>query len=811
MQIFRTNRAQNLGPRSEELPETQNADPELQNTVNDFFNQEAAAEEPVLPTSPFDLLFVGTPPAPGTEAANGSPSTSQFAPARVVTLEQWLMAYPEGIHALNLYKEKMEQILQTRFIDRRDGFQQLLQNGGMRPNEISVIQQVIADIDASIVIMRREIEKAENKIQEQGQIFFRERSAMQDLNNDGFIGDPNSDDFYKIATHPNGDVVILDKNNHIAVNPYLDPNYKPALTDTESVRLIERERHGVQPIGASQWTFDETFEIAGFRPEGWSNHTFGAQIDVTVPEGFWVEADAEGNPVVEWDELGSESVLKPKPFEVITREDGKERYGQNPPSDDERDRWVFVKVTDLEIKSEDISHLEDADGNPVDGGFVHYQFSGVVDGQLVTVMRMRFQGVESRSANPLVSDGSNYIAATTVGIAVNAGDKTTDEEGNEIMVPHSSRISPININAQGYTSTGKVISTDNYRNEDFLNTLGLPADFSGGLDRLSDEQENENIHSDKDRATMAAADTLESFSLTSVLPEEIANRIGGLATYIPKDTNNHTYGYDAYKTGLFAKNLRGVIRGTGYNDIITVPPPNEEAIRNMLPPGAEEIDPSNPAYGTYVDAGSGKNIVVSKGGDIYAKNATFFWREASPGSRRGDMIYLDVAEVNKSGEHNNRIFVHIGDQSPEVVAIAMGIDQDEDDEAREADDRDIPPEKMDTEVSSQNDDWQEGPAFERDIVRNDVRANDIFGGIDYGIYEEGLRDQIQTASADAYDEILTKVIRLDPVNDFEFNPDGWDIPEFVQDEDANADAFFAEWEFFSDQEPDMNPETLQNE
>lgn len=826
MQIFRTSRAQSLGPGDNELPETQNVDPELQNSVNDFFNQDPLAEEPVLPQSPFDLLFVGTPPAPGTEAANGAPSTSQFAPSRVVTLEQWLMAYPDGIHAhgLSLFKEKMEQILQTRFIDRREQLQQILQNGGLRPNEISAIQQLIADIDASIVLMRQEIEKAENKIREQNEIYFREAGAMEDLNNDGYIGDPNSEDHYRIATK-NGERIIVDRNGKVAANPYLNPNYMPSLFSDDSVHLIDRNLHGTQPIGGELRTFDETFEIVPG-----AHGTFNAGIDVSVPEGFWVEADADGKPIIDEDGL-----MKPKSFESIEG-----RYGQKPPTEAERDRWVFVKVAVLEIESEPVTHIrfaDDPDNDAVNedgsrGGFVHYIFKGYVNGQEATVMRMRFQGVEVRSHNPLVSDGSNYIAATTVGIAVNGGDPEA--------LPDSARISPIHIDASRYQSTGKVIPAQTQQG--FLSALGIDNVIQpGGQDRLralaalhdnlyagflldSPAEVRQELATEYGISPMLRENEDDPDAMPVVdrpVPWEIHQRfldengnVSNKTAYIPRDSSSTDRIYESLRSGLASVGLRGVIQGAG-NDIIVVPPPNEESLRSLLAPGAEPIDPSNPAYGTVVEAGRrGRNIVVSQGGDIYVQNATFFWREPErDGSTRKDMIYVDSEFVNRPSTDNisnPRLFFHIGDTNPELVAIANGVDIHEDDvRDLQNEDEDADPNE---ELPAANDDWYQGRGTDEQIADYGASANDIPGGLDFGNFAEAIGEQTRTATGEAWQRIMEEVIRLDPLADFQATEEGgWDIPEEVTQEQEQYNAFFAEWEFFTDQEPDMSLESLREE
>lgn len=822
MQIFRTSRAQTVSSGSDSLPEparAENVDPEIQQRIEGFFGEDPLAEEPVVPPNPFDLLFMGTPPAPGTAAAQGLPSVDQFAPTRVITVEEWLMANPDGIHFINLYVEKMEHILETRFIRRRDQLQEALNNGGMRPNEARVIQQLLEQIEASIVKMQQEIEKAQAKVAELNQVFVRELTEMRDLNGDRYIGDPldPNKNFYMVAKHPGNQMeVILDSNGKVAVNPRLNPNYQPAVTDTESVHLIDRNLHDQLPPGEGHISFDEAFEIAGWRPEGWNDHTFGAQIDVSAVEGFWVEKGEDGEPLKVNDPLSGEQHYALKPFGIVTREgDNKEMYGQTPPSEEERDRYVFVKATDLEIFSEQVKHIEDANGELVDGGFVHYVFK---DASGTPIARLRFQGVETRSHNPLVSDGTNYIAATTVGGAVNNG-SIINEDGDEIFPggedplsgenPTSGRWSYINVTAENFESTGKTIPGQTQ--EEFTAELGLPANINQRLQSYSDQRPEGNfgrieLPTENERAWVASGHTLYAATFGGNLEGTvIGDRMGGSKTAYLPDELEHA------KTGIAVVGLRGNINTTEFIDYVVIPPPDMEAYKKMLPFAAEEIDAHSPAYATTVDAAGGRNIVISTGGDIYAKNATFFWREATPG-RSGDQIYLDVSDVNRSAEgKNNAIFVHVGDANPAIVAIVNGDDYDQDDAEKELKDAGAP-DDADPRVgaSAANDDFFDVPG----MTDFSTDANDLPDGL--GSVGEGdsggLLEQFNTTFQEAYDKLNSEIIRKDPLSEEFFADIGeWDLPPAVVKEDADADAFFEEWEFFTDQETDMSLDTMRQE
>lgn len=855
MQILRTNRAQAMETARSEGVEAPAPSPVDGEAVEGFFDQEffTGQEQPVLPASPFDALFSGAQPPPGTEALHGLPSVEQFAPVNVVTLDQWLMGNPDGRFYIHLYKEKMESILQNRYQPRLSQFRELLANGGMQPQEVRAIQEMIELLEEGILKMNQEIEKAAAKIQTQNEIWLRERYEMKDLDGDGFIRDESGEILYAIGKLANGDPVILQRDGEDkwkpAVNPYIDPEYMPALFNTENLSLIDPSLHDDL---AGSWSYDEAFELNNVQQwlqGGFTDSTFGNQIDLAMPEGVWVEVGDNGKPKeVNDPETGFHKFI-PKPFEQVESEElGTEpRWGQKPPeTDEEREKWVFVKVTDLKVKSEPVGSLN---GREIDGGYVHFIFE---DREGNTIMRIRVQGVSTSSASPLTSDGSNYIAATTVGVAVNGG-LIKNDAGEDAYTDHSSRVSYLNLDATGLYMTGKVLPANVFDPQsvaNFYEELGIPAEtdangnFSGfnpSANANSDPSDTENFRT---RAIRAANDTLmrgflNPYGYVDIPDEEtdpgwtaqdneiMAGRFGmtnphygsvnpnrtltSMAAYVPRNLRDENEGI---ASGIAVTGIRGVIKGTDKgNDIIVVQGPNEEALRKMLP-FAAAITPDEPAYGTFVDAGVGKNIVVSKGGDIYARGATFFWREEGE-EIRGDQIHLDLSGVNTIN-NNNKVFVHIGDSDPELVQIANGDDigedpmsgMDEDEvEALDVNGDDRPDPEL--ALDSAKDDWFELPNPE--IADFSNLAGDG-GRLETHTVETSVVIQsIDTAS----DRIDVDVIHYDFETDTSASrsAEEWGFSPMAEIEDENWDAFFVEWESFMDQETgdDMSLEGMQNE
>ncbi|MDZ4224420.1 MAG: hypothetical protein U1D33_00790, partial [bacterium] len=430
-------------------------------------------------------------------------------------------------------------------------------------------------------------------------------------------------------------------------------------------------------------------------------------------------------------------------------------------------------------------------GVEIDGSNVVFKFE---DAEKNVVARLKVEGITTTNPSPLASgqlaNGQYYIAASTVGVAVNGG---LDDAGEPIL--HTARISPMVIDASNFRSTGRVLPELPNSRANFFEELGIDPVLNGeGAIRGSKLSNNKK---DARRAQNAAyfsthggfldpdprfldvhnpgSEIRESLGVDRKedhVGEEIAEKFGlkngrvsVSAVYL--DKNNKLY--DEYRTGIFIKGIRGNITGTDANDIIVVPAPNEEKLRDLLAYGAAEITPDMPVYATVVDGRGGRNIVVSKGGDLYAREVTFLWRESET---EGDRVYVHTS--NKES-HSHATFIHIGDEHPESVHLDNGDD--------------VPAGSDKSEGIK--DDWYEIPS--KSNLTNTTQPD-----LPSGNWRQGDPEHIRNEMTAAQEEItnaVTELLKIDPMNSEIEIGEEWG--KKFEELEASQNAFFDEWDFFN--------------
>ncbi|MBI5299628.1 MAG: hypothetical protein HY877_04970 [Deltaproteobacteria bacterium] len=749
-------------------------------TGSDPATQETAPRETApIDDQSIDFLFGGS-----IGGANG-PSGDQFAPNNVVTLDEWLMEHPEGRMFLDQFITKMKTVRDKFLIPRKEQLEKALIQRGLSVSEAAAIQAKIDDLTKTIAKVNGEIGKAEalregDKATYQNELY---SWPMQDLNGDGYIGDPNDpENSFIVAKHPvTGQEVILNaKTKQPAVDPYLDMRYEPALIDEKNVSLISRAQADQNP-GKADKKFDVAMKIKTPPAQGFADSTFGAQIDMVASEGFWVEKDpATGKPILlNEPKKGESSRYKLKAFTTVTREDGKKMVGQETPTAEERGKYVFVRASSIKVSSEPITY----NGKELDAGHVYIEYKNKDD---ETIAIIRVEGTTTDTGSPLAVTDTNYIAATSVGVSLTSG-KTADDK----FIKHSNRISPIEIDASDLSLTSKILQAlpgNTQEIEAFYKALGIPPeayDHNTGEFLGDPGAEGENLQ----RSRAAGNFTLSGGFLSPTGNDpSLAGKFGYNAerqtvasrgVYLPNDSTNNPQFRESI-TGVAIIGFRGSITGTQNNDIIVVPPPDEKQIRELLPIGAKEITPDNPAYGTYVDAGSGRNFVYSGGGDIAVKSASFFWQEDNGKFDDDTNIYLDN-HVNNTSSINQGIFVHIGKNSKQVN-ILNGEDSD--------------PQRANKDThDGVNDDYYSGPAN----MKFTHQQNDTPGGMQVDTDGDSAQ-QIGTNMNKMNTDIKEKVIRRDPLAvEGDVKPEDWEYGKQYEEWAKTSQAFFNEWEFFQAQ------------
>lgn len=696
----------------------------------------AEAEAPPVPTNPFDLLFSNAVAQAAAQASAASdPASQNFSAEKIPTLQDWLMMHPEGRFFLDKFILKMESARDNSLVRMKQELETKVGAGGLSPSDIIATQKKIGELNAAILKINQEIQKAQAMMGTNQETFEQEKVHMKDLNGDGYVGDPaDKKNSFIVGHHPNGKEVLLNaETKKPALNPYLDPEYAPAVANLETLTLLNKaaqetvDEYGTVHPKEGKLAADVYLQIKNPNQEGCPAIEFAAQ------EGFWVRKDKNGK--TKFDKDGSYVV---KEFEIITREDGTEMVGQKPPAENEKEKWTFVKATDLRIYSEPTTHK-------ADGGDVYADFK---DDQGRMIARLRVQGIgtaeELRTSSGQHNDGRFYTAATTMGVVVNSG-----------YGAHSSRVSPMNVDASGLESTGVV--------NDSLHPLGGYAPTTL-IEVLNNAQSADRIIND----------------------DLLLERLRQMNTsYIDTEGDALT---NSLKMGITITGLRGTITGTNYNDVIVVSPPNDEKIRDLLPLGAEEIQPHHGGYATYVDGQKGDNIIVSKGGDLFAKGVNYLWRESEAGET-DNQIWIETnnryLDSDMGGGHHHidavPIEVHIKDTAPAIVKIHNG--QDGNDENGEQD------------LKGTNDDIYDVPSN----TKFSMMQNDLPGGFDDRMIEAELASQIATALSEGFEKIRKEAINADPLAEVEgAEAIEWEFGAAYDEWDKQSESFFGEWDFFKD-------------
>lgn len=855
MQIFKIDRTQAsvVENKAEARPLADTATPENQQEVEGFFG---ADEEPANPSANLTPFQIFAQNMPGHSAA----SSHDFRAPHVPTLQDILLAHPDWRFKLKtLIIPAFEKGL-DKFEKRIQELQKVLKSSQLLPQERMVLQELVQkykEAKSKAVIEKEKAADMQAKLTNQ----YREELVYRaDLNLDRFIGDPadlESGKAFKVAKDSHGKEIILDKNNKPIFDPVYDENYMPALASAQNLELIAKEDRENSAIvykeqSAEHKHIDEVLRLKPAPDTGFPDNPLGAQIHIVPPEGAWFLTDDGTKPKTITDKTTGEKRLIAKKMELVTREDGKQMWGQKPPESDERSKWVFVRFNELEISTQKLDATapnENGIEQDLDGGNVHFEFKVKVDGQEMVGWRIAVEGYQAQSG-PLKNDNGNWVMASSAGVAISSG-KTDGGEYTE----HSSRIRQLKVDASGLETTSKILPfdiSDLPKREGFENDAAFlvayksaladkfnefygeyfeegvrPFDDEGNFVGASARSVGVHETTDIQRGNMAANFTLRDGWL-STLPKshlkmikeqlnamwgnrntldpirsfdqkpqeenakEIQNRFGGNSiqtrqAYLPEKLNE-------FKTGLISIDIAGHIIGTKQSDFIVTGVRELDQVEKFMPIGTEDISPDHPAYATIVDGNiGGRDILISRGGDLDAMNQTFVYR-TSEGSRDGNMIHIAVKDPEKYG--NQSYYLDIRDSDPEIVKIHTPPEEATEFAKINLGDNDRA-DRLEEQLvdGGYPDDWIAGPKSSKFEVS--TKQNDTMG---LTISEDGpgVVDAIEKRAKEFDDFIKQDRTALAAGVD----TGQWDIPERIKAEDENEGEFFKEYGSFVGEKDD---------
>lgn len=580
--------AEQTGAAGPAAPATAATDPTV-DSLQEMFDNINGVGTADLP-APEDDPFLALRFAVEGNGGLGTPTTNDFAPVQVPTVTELVALDPSLNTFADGYVEQLYGKLRIQLANRKVGFEQKIAEGMGLPAQIHVLQQMVQKLEAALLQVDAELTAVASLQQQALDTYAKEITLLQevglkkitpedaDLNHDGYIGNPTTTD-YLIGYQ------TIDDENHAAV--LLKDSKTPVQYDATGMPIQGnvRDPHytwtiagdGVAAVADSaindgtHEATDLTLELGAIGVQGIAGNHFGAQVDIAVPEYVWVKADPKHpeKPLV-----GESGHYVVKPFDGLT---------QQPPADGEKDQYLQIKVTDLVVSSDNAKPVN----WPPEKAWTHAdgtdQILTLKDKNQQVILQIRIAGRQATAtelaATDFVYDHQEFVAASSVGLAFNAG-------SGDLR-----RLSPINFTVESnFVSTGQHF------------TQTLVDDFA--IDPPA---------TDDDAAQKAWRDTLDRFT------GQLTLTFQGAKT----DVFDYQRGYttEFNRTGVFVTGLKGNLVGSQFNDFFDIP---------SLTASEEG---KGPEYQTTVDAGAGYNAVVAGTGDHDILGATFVQIKGAYGDR----------------------------------------------------------------------------------------------------------------------------------------------------------------------------------
>lgn len=492
-----------------------------------------------------------------------------------------------------------------------------------------------------------ELAKVDEKMGQQAEIYVSEKRQMKDLNNDGWIGRPFFEDSFYCQYNDDGTITYLDPVTRRAVPcPIMDPDYSAQLTSNDNLQRIDASQAMDDPEGN---VYDMYLQLTEAALTNVGESNFNCPIDIGIPEYLWVERDETRQNGLGWATDFDNGQDKARIYDEWETSGG---IRQKVPAD--LAGYVQVQITGVDVKS--VPSGLTVDGDP-DQPLYHHVIE-FKNGDNV-IARIRIEGFETSNFPPVAVDtdaGSTYVAASSVGIALN-GDL---------------RASPVELNASGLMSTGRHV-VDGLENQ-----LGIRRPNSGSARRSYDEnidafseRVQETEYYDVDVEGTAEEDNISADgdwqSRTHDFTEGDYGYAGSNDRFIPRGMSpGENDSLATYRTGIFIRGVRGDITGSRYNDVIQTNGVDEfsDYAEGHLPEERQQIVQGDPYYNNRVNSMGGNDVVVAGKGNNYILNATFVDIQDS---NTGDENMIALPEIqlhdadigNPTRKRNPKCFVDV--------------------------------------------------------------------------------------------------------------------------------------------------------
>lgn len=488
-------------------------------------------------------------------------------------------------------------VIKERYITTKEGLIALRDNyqsnvGRVTSEEAVLLAKKIELVNRAIMKCEQEIEACARMIGEVGNTYEQEMSAGKDLNGDGWIGRPGSNNALKVI-YNDGKPYFMDSNGNMVTNPFMDPDYEAEVLTGDAVSLLDPEDTVNGPIGYG--AEDATEADLYFRlnePQRNYEGKFNTPINIGVVEYIWVPREGDSwNPALDDDA----DTLKYK-FDADLWEGGVQKVPEN------KGDYVQVRVAEVVVSSEEVPGITASDGGKIYNTIVEFK-----DAEGTVLVSLRIEGRFMDGPMATSTTSGSYWAASSAGIGFYG----------------ANRASPIIFDASGYHSTTRHIVSDLSSKLDIPNQSEAAFQENMALFEGADFTTTYwQIEGDKTSATGDWADSVHSLDYGD----------GYSDTYIAEGTETtETDSFECFQTGVFVTGLRGSFTGSNANDVFDIPDVNftNDYIEEHTPEGAEPIRPDDPLYTSTVDGNGGSNIVRSGKGSLLADEVSFVWADAT--------------------------------------------------------------------------------------------------------------------------------------------------------------------------------------